>query len=205
MPREMLTAGQQRALMSLGDLGMRSAAEALARLLGETSALGVSSGELVPLGGAAGLVGPDEHFVAGVAFRLYGGTTGCLVVLFPREAARALVAALSGRAPGRLPGLAEEELSVLKEAGNILGAAYVSAVANRLGTIIIPSIPHLVFDRTEAVLAATLPPKGPGDAGGGLVATRFADSARRVRGTMFFLPEGGVFEGLEDPRDASGG
>jgi len=204
MAWEALTAGQQRALRALGDLGMRGAAQALSHLLGETPALAVSSVELVPLAAAAGLVDRDGGLVAGVAFRLYGGTTGRFVVLFPREAALALVAALSGRAVGDLPALTEGDLSILKEVGNILGAAYVSALANRLEVTIIPSIPHLVLDRAEAVLAATLSLNGAGDAGRALLVTRFADATRGVRGTMVLLPGRKVIEVLGDRREATG-
>ena len=189
MHHDTLTPEQRDRLAGLEDLGMRGAARALADLLGEAPALTVASVGIVPLGAIAGLVVPDEGIVAGVAFRLSGGTTGRFVVLLPRAAAFALVASLSGRALGQHPALTEEDLSILKEAANILCSGYVSALANRLGVPIMLSIPHLVFDRSEAVLAATLPREGDGDAERALVVTRFADRARHIEGMLLLFPE----------------
>jgi chemotaxis protein CheC len=184
-----LTPKQRNSLVGLEDLGMRGAARALADLLGEAPALTVASVGIIPLGAAASLVAPTEGIVAGVAFRLSGGTSGRFVVLLPRAAAFAMVASLSGRAVGRHPALTEEDLSILKEAGNILCSGYVSAMANRLGVSIMLSIPHLVFDRSDAVLAATLPQKGDGDVERALVVTRFADRARAIEGMLLLFPE----------------
>ena len=196
MARASLTPDQRQSLIGLGDLGMRGAAQALADLLGEAPALTVSSVEMVSLGAAGSLLPHAESIVAGVAFRLSGGTRGRFVVLLPREAAFALVATLSGREVGRHPALTEEDLSLLKEVGNILGSAYVSAMANRLGVPIMLSIPHLVIDRSEAVLAATLPQNGRGDAERALLVTRFADPARRIEGMVWLFPEWEVFRAL---------
>lgn len=190
MAREKLTADQRRTLMELGDLGVRAAVRALADLLGEAPALATSSVEMVPVGAAAGLVAQAAGLVACVAFRLYGAAAARLVVLLPREAAFALVATLSGREVGRSPAFTEEDLSILKEVGNILGSAYAGAMASSLGAPILLSIPHLVYDRSEAVLAAALPRNGDGDADRALLVTRFAEPARRIEGMILLLPEG---------------
>jgi len=183
-----LTADQRRALLRMGDLGMRGAAQALAQLLGAAPALAVSSVEVVPLRAVAALLGPGDRVVAGIAFRLYGGTTGRFLVLMPREAAIAVVAALTGHAGRRPPALTEEDQSVLKEAGNILGSAYVSAVANQLKVPIIPSIPHLVFDLAEAVVATMLPAAAVGEGDRAILVTRFADAARGIEGMVLLVP-----------------
>lgn len=190
MSAQTLTAGQRQALLRMGDLGIRGAAQALAQLLGAAPALAVSSVEVVPLRRAAALLGPGGRVVAGIAFRLYGGTTGRFLVLLPREAAIAVVAALTGRPRRRTPALTEENQAVLKEVGNILGSAYVSAVANQLGVAIIPSIPHLVFDLAGAVLEAVLPAEADGDGGRALLVTRFADAARGIEGMAVLVPGG---------------
>ncbi len=202
MARASLTPDQRQSLMGLGDLGMRGAAQALADLLGEAPALTVSSVEMVPLGAAGSLLPHPEGIVAGVAFRLYGAAQGHIAVLLPREAAFALVASLSGREVERHPALTEEDLSILKEVGNILGSAYVSVLANRLGAPIILSIPHLVIDRSAAVLEASLPQNGGGDADRALLVTRFADAARRIEGMVWLFPEREILQALVGRREA---
>ncbi len=205
MLHETLTPEQRDSLVGLGDLGMRGAAQALADLLGEAPALTVASVGTVPVSAASSLVPPTEGIVAGVAFRLYGGATGGFVVLLPRAAAFALVASLSGRAMEKHPALTEEDLSILKEVGNILGSAYVSAMANRLGVPIILSVPHLVFDRSEAVLAATLPQNGDRGAERTLLVTRFADTARHIEGMLLLFPDRDILHALvERGSDAAG-
>lgn len=203
MARASLTPDQRQILMGLGDLGIRGAAQALADLLGEAPALTVSCVELVPLDAAASLLPHAESIVAGVAFRLSGAARGHIAVLLPREAAFALVASLSGQEAGRHPALTEEDLSILKEVGNILGSAYVSALANRLGAPIILSIPHLVIDRSEAVLKTTLPQNGGGEADRALLVTRFADGARHIEGMVWLFPEREILHALVGRRTAA--
>ena len=183
-----LTADQRLALVRMGDLGMRGASKALAQLLGAAPALTVSSVDVVPLRDVADLLGPGDRVVAGISFRLYGGTTGRFLVLLPREAALAVVAALTGHPGRRPPAFTEEDRSVLKEAGNILGSAYVSAMANQLKVPIIPSIPHLVFDLAEAVVGGILPGEGDGDGDRATLVTRFSDAGRGIEGMVVLVP-----------------
>lgn len=197
MVLQKLTAERRLALQRVGNLGMRAAAQALGQLLGKAPALAISSVEVVPMRGVAGLLGSRHRVVAGIAFRLYGGATGRFLVLMPRDAAIAVVAALAGPAAKRHLAFTEEDQAVLKEVGNILGSAYVSAVANQLRVPIIPSIPHMVFDLAEAVLGVVLP-EAAADGDRAILVTRFADVGRGIYGLVVLVPGGEAGDPLMD-------
>jgi chemotaxis protein CheC len=44
------------------------------------------------------------------------------------------------------------EQSALKEAGNILGSAYLNALSDFMGMMLVPSVPSLVIDLSGAIL-----------------------------------------------------
>jgi chemotaxis protein CheC len=185
-----LSPDQRGVLLDLGDLGMRAAARALDELLGAGAAVSLSPVEAVERAAVPGLVPVDEGPVVGVGFVLSGLATGRFAVLIPHGAALALVATLEGH-PGSPQGdPTDEEWSTLKEVGNILGSACVSAVANRLRIWILLSVPHLVVGRTEAVLAAALPPAD----GGAICAARFAAAARGIEGVILLAPDGALMD-----------
>jgi chemotaxis protein CheC len=49
----------------------------------------------------------------------------------------------------------EMEQSALKEAGNILASAYLNALSDFMGMMLVPSVPSLVIDLSGAVLTST--------------------------------------------------
>ena len=51
--------------------------------------------------------------------------------------------------------LGEIEQSALREAGNILSAAYLNALSEFMGMILLPSPPSLAIDLSDAVMTST--------------------------------------------------
>ena len=60
--------------------------------------------------------------------------------------------ALSDAMSGTTKEFGEMEASSLKEAGNILGSAYMNALSDFMGMMLLPSVPSLEIDRAGAVL-----------------------------------------------------
>jgi chemotaxis protein CheC len=56
------------------------------------------------------------------------------------------------RPPGNSHVFGELEQSAIKEAGNILSAAYMNALSDFMGMMLLPSVPSLVIDLAGAVL-----------------------------------------------------
>jgi chemotaxis protein CheC len=74
--------------------------------------------------------------------------------MFPERAARTLCDILLRREPGTTESFGEMERSSLKEAGNILASAYLNALSDFMGMMLVPSVPSLVIDLSGAVLTS---------------------------------------------------
>jgi chemotaxis protein CheC len=81
-----------------------------------------------------------------------GDLTGRTLVLFPEGSARTLCDILLRRSPGTTREFAAMEQSGIKEAGNILASAYLNALSDFMGMMLVPSVPSLVVDLSAAVL-----------------------------------------------------
>jgi chemotaxis protein CheC len=57
------------------------------------------------------------------------------------------------RPQGSSKGLGEIEQSAIKEAGNILSGAYMNALSDFMGMMLLPSPPSLAVDMSQAVLS----------------------------------------------------
>lgn len=128
-------------------LGAGRAAVAYGRLLGRD----LHPGEPARLPG----VRHCEGAVA-VVFELKGDVGGLLALLLPERARVHLLDALCPQVEDS----SDRAASALREAGNIVVSQAVSAVADELGARIAISVPTLVSDDAEAVLARMIARRG---------------------------------------------
>ena len=92
--------------------------------------------------------------VAGVLMHMMGDLTGRTLLLVPEANASVLCDLLLSRAVGTTKHLGVLEQSALKEAGNILGAAYMNALSDFMKMMLLPSVPSLVIDTAGAVVSS---------------------------------------------------
>ena len=131
-----LTDAQRHLLRMIFDRGAESASQALSKWLGEEVRLAVSEVELVELAQAAELLGPAESLVAACAMGLTGRLTGLILLVFEDRSGLALVDLLMHQPVGTTTAWGELEQSAAKETTNIVGCAYVNALAAHLpGTV----------------------------------------------------------------------
>ena len=72
---------------------------------------------------------------------MMGDLTGRTLVLFPEGSARTLCDILLRRSAGTTGEFGEMEQSGLKEAGNILASAYMNALSDFMGMMLVPRCP----------------------------------------------------------------
>lgn len=149
-----LKALQLDALREVANIGAGHAATALSQMIGETimitvPTISVSRLEDVP----PQLAEPDEP-VAAVLMHMLGDLTGRTLLVFPRRTAMRLAELLLRR---RNSGDEFDDMqqSAIKEAGNILSSAYMNALSDFMGMMLIPSPPALAIDMSDAVLTTT--------------------------------------------------
>ena len=75
--------------------------------------------------------------------------------MFPADGANTLCDLIMRKPVGTTTELGEMEESGLKEVGNILSSAYLNALSDFMGMMLVPSVPSLVVDYSAAVLTTT--------------------------------------------------
>lgn len=142
-------------LREVANIGAGHAATALSQLTNRRVLVDVPRIRIVHVGEVPNLIGDPNHVVATVAMQVLGDLAGRTIQVFPGATACRLTEILLGRAAPPFPdGFGEMEMSVVKEAGNILASAYLTALSDFLGMLLLTSVPGLAIDMAGAVLTS---------------------------------------------------
>jgi chemotaxis protein CheC len=148
-----LKALQLDALREVANIGAGHAATALSQMIGGTIMISVPTINVSRLEEVPPQISAPEEPVAAVLMHMLGDLTGRTLLVFPKPTASRL-AELMLRRPSGSAGeeLGEMEQSAIKEAGNILSSAYMNALSDFMGMMLLPSPPSLAIDMSTAVL-----------------------------------------------------
>ena len=142
---------ERDALREVANIGAGHAATALSQMTGRRIMISVPQVSVRRLEEVALLVGPPDSVIAGVLMHVMGDLTGRTLVVLGQESAHALCELLL-RKPSSGPTFDAMQQSTIKETGNILCSAYMNALSDFLGMMLVPSVPALVVDLAGAVL-----------------------------------------------------
>lgn len=147
---------QLDAVREVATIGAGHAATALSQLTQRRIMISVPEIEVRRLEEVPEMLDDPEDVVAAVLMRMLGDLTGRTLLVLPDANARLLCDLLLRRAPGTTTSFDELEQSALKEAGNILGGAYMNALSDFMGMMLLPSVPSLVIDQAAAVVSTAI-------------------------------------------------
>jgi chemotaxis protein CheC len=150
-----LKESQLDAMREVANIGAGHAATALSQMTNRTIMITVPRVNIRPLEEACDTVGTPEQVIAAILMHMMGDLTGRALLLFPQASARTLCDFLLRRELGTTQDFGAMEQSALKEAGNILASAYLNALSDFMGMMLVPSVPSLVIDLSGAVLTST--------------------------------------------------
>lgn len=195
-----LTPNQLDALKEVGNIGAGHGATALSQLVGKRILITVPQASVIPLKDIPKLVGDPNTLVAGLFLTILGDATGKILLLLPRESAVNLADMLLKQPMGSSKILSELGHSAIKEAGNILTGAYLSALNEFLGMLLLISVPTLVFDIAGAVLASAT--QGMEDVDKIVcIETQFIDANQVISGYFLLIPDNislkGIFQAIQ--------
>lgn len=186
-----LSARQLDALREVANIGAGHAATALSQMTGQTIMISVPRLVVSAVSEIPNHIAAREEPVAAVLLRMLGDLTGLTLLVLPHATALRVAELMSRKPEGTYTRLGEYEQSAIKEAGNILSSAYLNALAEFMGMILLPSPPVLAVDMSDAVLTTTY-----------LESTRDADLVfvvesefylteinEQLRGFFFLLPD----------------
>jgi chemotaxis protein CheC len=145
---------ERDALREVANIGAGHAATALSQMTDRTIMINVPEVNVRRLEEVAELLGPPDTVVAAVLMHMMGDLTGRTAVILPLSAAQTLCDLLLRKTRGTTVDFGEMEESSLKETGNILTSAYLTALSDFMGMMLVPSVPSLVTDYAGAVITA---------------------------------------------------
>lgn len=147
---------QLDALREVANIGAGHAATALSQMVNQKIMVDIPEIKVVRLEDVGEIVGAPEEIVSAVMMQLLGDVTGRTVQIFPWRTAVQLTSTLLRRDQAGGPeDFGELEQSALKEVGNILVGAYINALSEFMGLMLIMSPPAIAIDTAQAVLTTS--------------------------------------------------
>ncbi len=182
---------QLDALREVANIGAGHAATALSQMTSQRIMISVPRISVTPLEEVPPHIGPPEEPVAAVLMNMLGDLTGRTLLVFPKPTACRLAEILLRKPTGTFTELGELEQSAIKEAGNILSGAYMNALSDFMGLMLMPSPPSLAIDMSRAVLTTAYLQFGSDPNYVFCVETEFfmRDAGERLRGFFVLLPD----------------
>ena len=186
-----LKPNQLDALREVANIGAGHAATALSQMTGGTIMISVPTINIARLEEVPPQVSGPEEPVAAVLMHMLGDLTGRTLLVFPKPTAIRLSEMMLRRPQGSLVDLGELEQSAIKEAGNILSGAYMNALSDFMGLMLLPSPPSLAIDMSDAVLTTAYLQFGSDRDYVFCVESEFflQDVGERLRGFFLLLPD----------------
>ena len=186
-----LKALQLDALREVANIGAGHAATALYQMIGGTIMISVPTINVSRLEEVPPQISAPEEPVAAVLMHMLGDLTGRTLLVFPKPTAARLAELMLRRPSGSSEELGEMEQSAIKEAGNILSSAYMNALSDFMGMMLLPSPPSLAIDMSTAVLSTAYLQFGTDKDYVFCVESEFIMGERdeRMRGFFLLLPD----------------
>jgi chemotaxis protein CheC len=178
---------QIEAMKEVGNIGAGHAATALSEMLEEPIQIGTPSVEILPFADLASRVSRDGRIVSAVHFHVLGDAPAQIVVLFDEAQALGFVKIFMGHA-----GVGEDITpqiieSTVKEVGNIIGGAYLTALTSLTGITLIASVPTYSTGTAESAFLALM--NVPADQDVFYVQTGFEKDRPVIQGEFILIPD----------------
>jgi chemotaxis protein CheC len=182
---------QVDALREVANIGAGHAATALSQMTGATIMISVPRINVARLEDVSPQITSPEEPVAAVLMHMLGDLTGRTLLVFPRPTAIRLAELMLRRPQGSSKTFGELEQSAIKEAGNILSGAYMNALSEFMGLMLLPSPPSLAVDMSQAVLSTAYVQFGAEDDYVFCVESEFymKELDEHLRGFFLLLPD----------------
>lgn len=175
-------------LREVGNIGAGNATTALSQLINSKIDMTVPKVELLDFSALADVVGSAEEIVVGILLNLSGDINGMMMFMMEHDAAHRLVNRLVGKELENNEAFNDMELSALKEIGNIISGAYLSALSSLTNLKIVESIPYMAIDMAGAILS--VPAIAFGELGDKalLIESEFNQTEYSVNGFFILIP-----------------
>ncbi len=173
---------------SLALKGIDNAMSGLATMVNREIRMSSLSLKQVPATEAPDLVGGADKMVIGIYLAFEGDASGHLMLVHQPDVALAIIDMLLGHEPGTTSDLDEMEQSALGEMGNVIGSAFLNAIADALDMRLVPSPPEVILDMAGAILDVAFAEILQQTDDVIVAESSFGTSDRQARGTFLVIP-----------------
>ena len=172
-------------LRELGNIGAGNATTSLANMINEQINMNVPKVELIEASKLGSAICPEDEIIVGIFLEVTRDIKGSMMRM---ESAHYLVNRLMGRDPKNMDPFDEMDLSAMKEIGNIIAGAYLSALSGMTNLTIAPSVPYIAVDMAAAILSVPAIQFGQYGNNALLIETEFG-SDYMIGGYFILMPE----------------
>jgi len=193
-----LKPNQLDALREVANIGAGHAATALSQMTSNTIMITVPKIHVTRLEDAAAQLNSQDEPIAAVLMHMMGDLTGRTLLVFPQPTAVRMAELMLRRPIGSSSDLGVLEQSAIKEAGNILAGAYMNALSEFMGLMLLPSPPSLHIDMSAAILTTTHLQFGSDRDQVVSVETEFMlkEAGEQLRGFFLLLPDAASLQAI---------
>lgn len=175
-------------LREIGNIGAGNATTAVANMLGMKLNMNVPSVQLMEASELGGSICSEEETVVGIFLEVQEDISGSMMFLMKMDAAHYFVNKLMGRPEDCEAPFDEMDLSAMKEIGNIIAGAYLSAISMMTNLVIKPSIPYIAVDMAASILSVPAIQFGQYGDNALLIQTEFGNDVM-LEGYFILMPE----------------
>lgn len=199
-----LTDQQLAALTTLFLKGAEEATRALSLWLCRPARLSIEEVEQVPLAAATAALGDGDKPTCFCAMSLVGRLTGELILAFDDASGLALADLVQEKKIGSSAEWGEIEMSAALETANIIGCAYLNALAPAMpeaggaGQTLLPSPPRFARDFTESLMQFALMSQAVVSDYVFLTQTEFQVENAPIRCQLLFVPDAASLSVLQE-------
>jgi len=180
-------------LKEIGNIGAGNATTAIANMLNLRMDMSVPNVELMDVESIGTAIGSEEQIVVGIMLGVETDINGSMMYLMDIPSAHHLVNRLMMRDPDYNEDFDEMDLSALKEIGNIISSAYLSALSGLTKLTITPTVPYISIDMAAAILSVPAIQFGMVGDKALLINTKIGDDMG-INGYFILMPEGDSYE-----------
>lgn len=181
-------------LREICTIGAGHAATALSQLTGRRINLEVPQVRFARVEEVPRIAGGAETVVDGLYFRILGDARGVILLIFPEESGREIVRLALGGREHDPEGLLS--VSAMREIGNILASAFLSAIGQLARLSLIPSVPGYARDMAGSILDLVLIELSRLEDTALVIETVFREAGEGIHGHFFLLPDPRTLEAM---------
>ena len=143
-------------LQEMARKGAENASESLSKIINQTVNILTLQARILPIEEIGEMIGSSEDAVTSVVMGIGRDVRGAIMLIYPQQSALNVADMLQSRPLGSTHTLSESDISALKESGNIISGAFLSALSNYLNINMIESVPDIAQDMLKATINSVL-------------------------------------------------